>query len=122
MRRHSKASPASRRKRRHPRRLCLALVAAALLPADGALGADPSAPPLPDSVAATIAQVQAKPLYSHSAWGLEVRDLATGEVRAAQNSEQLFVPGSIMKTFATAAALRHLRPGYRFHTPVFRTG
>jgi serine-type D-Ala-D-Ala carboxypeptidase/endopeptidase (penicillin-binding protein 4) len=122
MRRHSKASPASRRKRRHPRRLCLALIAAALLPADGALGADPSAPPLPDSVAATIAQVQAKPLYSHSAWGLEVRDLATGEVLAAQNSEQLFVPGSIMKTFATAAALRHLGPGYRFRTPVFRTG
>jgi D-alanyl-D-alanine carboxypeptidase/D-alanyl-D-alanine-endopeptidase (penicillin-binding protein 4) len=122
MRRHSKASPTSRCERRHRRRLCLALVAAVLLPAGGALAADPAAPPLPAGVAATIDQVQAKPRYLHSTWGLEVRDLATGEVLAAQNSDKLFVPGSIMKTFATAAALQHLGPRYRFHTPVYRTG
>jgi D-alanyl-D-alanine carboxypeptidase/D-alanyl-D-alanine-endopeptidase (penicillin-binding protein 4) len=97
-------------------------VAALLVPAAAARAADPPTPPLPAGVAATIAQIQAKPLYAHSTWGIQVNDLATGELLIAQNSDQLFVPGSIMKTYATASALKHLGPGHRFHTPAFRTG
>ena len=47
-----------------------------------------------------IAAVQAKPAYRHSLWGIEVRDLATGQVLIARNSQQLYVPGSIFKTFS----------------------
>jgi serine-type D-Ala-D-Ala carboxypeptidase/endopeptidase (penicillin-binding protein 4) len=121
MRCHPEGLLRSRRRGGLLRSLCLALPVA-LLPAGDALAAQLQAPPVPAGVAATIARVQGKPLYTHSTWGLEVRDLATGQVLIAQNSDKLFVPGSTLKTYATASALRHLGPGYRFRTPVFRTG
>ncbi len=78
--------------------------------------------PVPPEVQATIDQVQAKPLYESSHFGLRVVDRDTGEVLIDQNPDQLFVPGSIMKTFTTSAVLEAYGPDYRFRTPVHRTG
>ncbi len=83
---------------------------------------DPFTPPIPSSVAETITRTQAKPLYDHSTWGLQVSDATTGEVLVSQNSARLFPPGSIMKVYTAAAVLDAYGRAYRFHTPVFRTG
>ena len=87
-----------------------------------ALPGDPPTPPAPPSVESTIAAMQAKPRYAHSLWGVEVRDLATGEVLIARNSQQLYVPGSIFKTFSTANVLHRRGRDSRFRTPVHRLG
>jgi serine-type D-Ala-D-Ala carboxypeptidase/endopeptidase (penicillin-binding protein 4) len=101
------------------RSLLLVGLAVAALPVGAAL-ADPT--PVPPSVSATIAQIEAKARYAHSTWGLLVADASTGEVLVSQNAEQLFTPGSTLKTYSAAAALHDYGPGHRFRTPVFRTG
>lgn len=80
-----------------------------------------AATPVPPEVQATIDRVQSKPLYADSSWGLRVIDQATGEVLIDQKPNQLFVPGSIMKTFTTAAVLDAYGTDHRFRTPVYRT-
>jgi D-alanyl-D-alanine carboxypeptidase/D-alanyl-D-alanine-endopeptidase (penicillin-binding protein 4) len=102
-----------------------AFVAAAMVVALLSLvlaGKAASAEPVPPSVQATIDEVQSKPLYTNSFWGLQVIDQQTGEVLIDQLPGKLFVPGSIMKTFTTSAALANYGPDYRFRTPVYRTG
>jgi D-alanyl-D-alanine carboxypeptidase/D-alanyl-D-alanine-endopeptidase (penicillin-binding protein 4) len=74
------------------------------------------------SVAAAIAQIESKPAYDHSIWGIRVADLSTGEVLINQTGETMFVPGSIMKVYSTPTALDIYGPDYRFHTPVYRLG
>ena len=82
----------------------------------------PSTTPVPPSVAAVIARVEAKARYAHSTWGLLVADATTGQMLASQNAEQLFTPGSTLKLYSAAAVLHDYGAGYRFRTPVFRTG
>jgi D-alanyl-D-alanine carboxypeptidase/D-alanyl-D-alanine-endopeptidase (penicillin-binding protein 4) len=81
-----------------------------------------AATPIPPSVQAAIGQAQSKPAYESSTWGLRVVDQDTGEVLIDQLGEKLFVTGSTMKTYATAAALASYGADYRFRTPVYRTG
>ncbi|MGH8531285.1 MAG: D-alanyl-D-alanine carboxypeptidase [Gammaproteobacteria bacterium] len=76
----------------------------------------------PVSVADTIARITAQPRYRHSTWGLSVIDRASGEVLLEQLSDKLFVPGSIVKMFSTAAVLDSYGTDYRFRTPVYHTG
>jgi D-alanyl-D-alanine carboxypeptidase/D-alanyl-D-alanine-endopeptidase (penicillin-binding protein 4) len=102
------------------RRFALVLVAAAI--AAGVAAGPAAAQPVPPQVAATIQQVQSKPLYDRSFWGLRVVDQRTGEVLINQLPDKLFVPGSIMKTFTTSAMLGAYGSDHRFRTPVFRTG
>jgi serine-type D-Ala-D-Ala carboxypeptidase/endopeptidase (penicillin-binding protein 4) len=82
----------------------------------------PAAPPVPPSVARTIARVQAKPRYRHSTWGLFAADAKTGKVLLSQGAQLLFTSGSTLKLYSAAAVLHDYGPGYRFRTPVFRTG
>lgn len=87
--------------------------------------ADPLSPtttPVPPSVANTIAQVEAKARCMHSTWGLLVADANTGQVLVSQNAEKLFTPGSTLKLYSAAAVLHDYGAGYRFRTPVFRSG
>jgi PBP4 family serine-type D-alanyl-D-alanine carboxypeptidase len=78
--------------------------------------------PAPPSLHETIAQITAQDRYSHSTWSFHVRDRGTGDVVFDHNGELLFVTGSILKVFSTAAALDAYGPEYRFRTPVYRTG
>jgi D-alanyl-D-alanine carboxypeptidase/D-alanyl-D-alanine-endopeptidase (penicillin-binding protein 4) len=75
----------------------------------------------PDAVAA-IEQIVSKPVYANSTWGIQVQDLETGEVLYSSNADLMFVPGSIMKNFSTAAALAAEGPDFRYRTPVFKQG
>ena len=95
------------------------------LAASTASAIDPLSPtttPVPPSVAAVIARVEAKARYAHSTWGLLAADAKIGQVLISQNAEQLFTPGSTLKLYSAAAVLHDYGAGYRFRTPVFRTG
>src|SRR5258707_2222610 len=105
------------------RRAAIALLA--LLVSGVAAGADPAAgisgnPPT--AVLDVIRNVESKPVFDHSTWGIHVADLATGEVLIDQAGAKSLVPGSIMKVYSTATALDSLGPDYRFRTPVYRLG
>jgi D-alanyl-D-alanine carboxypeptidase/D-alanyl-D-alanine-endopeptidase (penicillin-binding protein 4) len=82
----------------------------------------PTTTPVPPSVADVIARVEAKARYMHSTWGLLVADAKTGQVLVSQNAEKLFTPGSTLKLYSAAAVLHDYGAGYRFRTPVFRSG
>ncbi len=77
---------------------------------------------VPTDVARTIADITSKPLYTHSPFGIFLADETTGETLVDRSGEKMFVTGSIMKVYSTAAALKAYNPGYRFRTPVYRTG
>jgi D-alanyl-D-alanine carboxypeptidase/D-alanyl-D-alanine-endopeptidase (penicillin-binding protein 4) len=51
-------------------------------------------------------------------WGIEIRDLKTGEVVYSQNQNKFFVPASNTKLFTIALALNRLGPNYTFETRV----
>ncbi len=82
----------------------------------------PTGAPVPPSVAHTIARVEAKARYMHSTWGLFVADAKTGQVLVSQNPEKLFTPGSTLKLYSAASVLHDYGAGYRFRTPVYRSG
>ncbi len=86
------------------------------------VGCAVAASSVPASVAQTIADVTAKPMYAHSTWGAMVIDQSTGATLLDQMGTKMFVPGSIMKTYSTAAAIKEYGPNYRFHTPVYQLG
>jgi len=77
---------------------------------------------VPANVDQTIANITSKPIYAHSVFGIYVADRSTGQMLIDRMGEKMFNPGSIMKTFSTASALKAYGPAYRFRTPVYRTG
>ncbi len=97
------------------------LVLAVVVATVGALAAAAPAQLPPDAVA-TIEETIAQSRYANSTWGIQVEDLATGEVVYSQNASQMFIPGSIFKNFSTVSALKAYGPDYQFRTPVYRRG
>jgi len=79
-----------------------------------------AAPPKP--LAARIASALSDPDLSRGFWGIDVIDLATGQVLYEQNADKLFTPASNTKLFTTAAALALIGPDYKFHTTVETSG
>ena len=71
---------------------------------------------------ARIAAVLADPDLNRGFWGVEVVDLASGNVLYSQNADKLFTPASNTKLFTTAAALALIGPDYKFHTTVESNG
>jgi D-alanyl-D-alanine carboxypeptidase/D-alanyl-D-alanine-endopeptidase (penicillin-binding protein 4) len=105
----------------HLAALCLLGALAAAPRAEAGSGLPITGDP-PANLAAVIAQIQSKPFYGHSSWGISVVDRATGEVLLDQGGTRTLVPGSIMKVYSTATALDAYGPDYRFRTPVYRLG
>ena len=70
----------------------------------------------PPELEARIQERLATPAARRAVWGLQVVDLASGEVVFEHNPETLFVPASNAKLYATALALDRLGPDYRFTT------
>jgi len=60
--------------------------------------------------------------YSGAFWGIEVTNLETGRRLFRHNSDHLFTPASNTKLLTTAAALRRLRPSYRYETRIYVDG
>jgi serine-type D-Ala-D-Ala carboxypeptidase/endopeptidase (penicillin-binding protein 4) len=109
----------------HKRRRAISVVAGIALLAlltPSLVGRAAAAEPIPPSVQAVKTEVQSKPRYQHSTWGLRVVDRDTGEVLIDELSDKLFVTGSILKTYTTSATLAEYGTDYRFRTPVHRVG
>jgi D-alanyl-D-alanine carboxypeptidase/D-alanyl-D-alanine-endopeptidase (penicillin-binding protein 4) len=79
----------------------------------------PSTASIPTSLQDAITKVASKPAYAHSRLAVLIEDSATGEKLLDRDSTKMFVPGSIMKTYSTSAALEGYGPNYRFRTPVY---
>ena len=94
----------------------LGSLAALLVPAA------PGSAQVPPSVSAAFDEVVAGPLYPNSTWGWHVVDTATGETLYERNAGLQFIPGSIIKDYASAAVLARYGSAHRFHTRVHRRG
>jgi D-alanyl-D-alanine carboxypeptidase/D-alanyl-D-alanine-endopeptidase (penicillin-binding protein 4) len=76
----------------------------------------------PQSLTTALAAIEDQSRYDHSTWGYQVEDATTGKVLASQNGRSMFDPGSTMKIYSNATALRLYGPNYRFTTPAYRQG
>ncbi len=87
-------------------------------PAEGAqLPAHQLGATLADAIDAFIAQ----PRFRHAEWGIDVVDLASGQVRYSHQAQKLFVPASNTKLYTAALALDTLGPEARFATTLLTT-
>jgi D-alanyl-D-alanine carboxypeptidase/D-alanyl-D-alanine-endopeptidase (penicillin-binding protein 4) len=82
----------------------------------------PLTKPVPPSFENEIASITGAPRYTHASWGIIVTDPATGTTLYEKNAGQMYVPGSTVKLFSSAAVLETLGPDYRFRTPVYAMG
>ena len=76
----------------------------------------------PQNLTRALATIENQPRYARATWGYEVLGEKSGQVLAAQNAQSMFDPGSTMKIYSTATALRLYGPNYRFVTPAYREG
>ncbi len=81
-----------------------------------------SAPTGPQDLTTALAAIENQSRFDHSTWGYQVVDQESGHVLAAQNAQSMFDPGSTMKIYSSATALRLYGPDYRFTTPAYRQG
>lgn len=122
-------------KRTRTTRRAGALLAGVALLGAAACTSDPAATPssagttVPESertgpadLTAALLEIESQPKYASSDWGYIAMDLETGEVLASQNEDDLFDPGSTMKTFAVSAALDAYGAEHTFDTPVYKDG
>jgi D-alanyl-D-alanine carboxypeptidase/D-alanyl-D-alanine-endopeptidase (penicillin-binding protein 4) len=61
-------------------------------------------------------------IFKSASIGIELRDLKTGELLAASNSEKSLTPASTQKLITTATALEILGSDFQFKTDVYITG
>lgn len=55
-------------------------------------------------------------------WGIEVRDLASGDLLYTRNANKSMLPASVTKLATTAAALEYLGPNARLRTELYADG
>jgi D-alanyl-D-alanine carboxypeptidase/D-alanyl-D-alanine-endopeptidase (penicillin-binding protein 4) len=99
-----------------PRVRCAAIIATF------AAGAVHTLPAQTSTVAAKIAEINARPEFVHATFGVAAYDLDAKKMVFGLNAEQLFTPGSTTKLLTMGTALALFGADYRFHTPVYRTG
>jgi D-alanyl-D-alanine carboxypeptidase/D-alanyl-D-alanine-endopeptidase (penicillin-binding protein 4) len=76
----------------------------------------------PENLTTALAAIEDHSRYDHSTWGYQVVDQKSGAILASQNAQSMFDPGSTMKIYSSATALRLYGPNYRFTTPAYRQG
>ena len=69
-----------------------------------------------------VAELLARPRYQHARWGILAVDLASDQVLAQHNSNELFAPASVTKLFTVAALWSRIGPDHRFRTTVYIHG
>ncbi|MGM1016929.1 MAG: D-alanyl-D-alanine carboxypeptidase/D-alanyl-D-alanine endopeptidase [Actinomycetota bacterium] len=105
--------------RRTPIRAVLATSATVVIATSLLSGCTPSED---DTLRLEIQDVIDDPAFAGAGWGISVVDLETGDSVYELNPSVPYVPGSIQKSFTTAAALDILGGDTRVTTPVFGTG
>jgi serine-type D-Ala-D-Ala carboxypeptidase/endopeptidase (penicillin-binding protein 4) len=73
-------------------------------------------------VEANLNALLSQPEYKNATVGIQVEDVATGEILFQLNGEKLMIPASTMKLVTSAAALEILGTEYRFTTKIGFTG
>jgi D-alanyl-D-alanine carboxypeptidase/D-alanyl-D-alanine-endopeptidase (penicillin-binding protein 4) len=76
----------------------------------------------PQNLTSALAAIENHSRYDQATWGYVAEDEKSGTVLASQNAKSMFDPGSTMKIYSTATALRLYGPAYRFTTPAYREG
>lgn len=76
----------------------------------------------PDELADELRRELPKDYKSSSKIGVAVKSLKTGRMIFSHNGDQAFVPASNAKIIISAAALRLLKPDYRFKTEFYTRG
>lgn len=76
----------------------------------------------PQKLTNALAAIEGQSRYRQATWGYDALDQNSGAVLASQNANSMFDPGSTMKIYSTATALRLYGPNYRFTTPAYREG
>jgi D-alanyl-D-alanine carboxypeptidase/D-alanyl-D-alanine-endopeptidase (penicillin-binding protein 4) len=109
-------------RRRRVAALALVIACAQLGGAAASATGGAATPPAPAGVARVLDEVFGKPMYEHSTWGYEVADANTGELLLGRNVGSMFLTGSTLKLYSSAAALAVLGGQHRFRTPVYRRG
>ena len=71
---------------------------------------------------AKIDKITSANQLKHAQIGIEIVDMATGQVIYSLNPDKLFVPGSTTKLVTEGSALEILGGDYRFETNVYKTG
>lgn len=102
--------------------LSLTLLAAILLIMSGLPALAAANSPMNGSMPVGLSEIMSSPTYSHSLWGILVRDIDSNQTLLAINPDMMFVPASTTKLFTVAAALNTLGADYRFETPVYARG
>ncbi len=72
--------------------------------------------PRSSGLARAVEAVIDRPAFAPAFWGIEVRDLATGQVLYQRNAGKNMAPASVNKLFTGAAALDAYGPDARFRT------
>jgi D-alanyl-D-alanine carboxypeptidase/D-alanyl-D-alanine-endopeptidase (penicillin-binding protein 4) len=103
-------------------RAALALAAAIVLVVPALAQNGTKKPAAPQSLAARIDAVLARPEFKHATFGIEFYSLDTNSAVYTLNADKLFVPGSTTKLVTMGSALQLLGADHRFHTRVYRTG
>jgi PBP4 family serine-type D-alanyl-D-alanine carboxypeptidase len=85
-------------------------------------GAGSAAAPAPPSLSATIERIIHRPEFSGSEWAMQFSLVGEAEPIYALAPDQAFVAASSAKLFTAGTVFSTLGPGYRFRTPVYRTG
>jgi len=80
------------------------------------------AAPQDPTLSAAIARLVDRPPYSSALFGAAVYDLDHHRMLYARNERQLFIAASTTKLVTEGAALATLGGGFRFTTPIYRTG
>ncbi len=81
-----------------------------------------SAAAQPNHLAQAVARLTQGPRYARAFFGIAVYDLDTSRMLYGVNAHRLFIPASTTKTLTEGTALGVLGSGFRFTTPVYRTG
>lgn len=63
-----------------------------------------------------------RPAVASAEWGVQVRDVASGEVLYARGADHRMVPASNLKLVVAAAASHRLGPEFRYRTRLFGAG
>ena len=101
----------------------LQAVAAAIVLVVPAIARNGTKKPIaPQSLAARIDAILARPEFKHASFGIEFYSLDTNTPVYTLNADKLFVPGSTTKLVTMGSAMQVLGADYRFRTRVYRTG
>jgi serine-type D-Ala-D-Ala carboxypeptidase/endopeptidase (penicillin-binding protein 4) len=82
----------------------------------------PAVPTLQEALAFSIDSIVDRPPVHRAAWGILIRDAASGATLYERNGDRLHIPASNVKIVVATAALGRFGPDWRYRTELYTTG